>query len=105
MLLEDLRQALSEQPGSLAVLVTDWAVDWADTEAVAAQVVPWIMRPHDKVAIGVPGKIMTLLQRLASAFVLRVTGAWALEYVSPAMLNSMGGMVSLAGLRGATQSW
>ena len=90
VLLEDLRQALSEHPDSLAVLVADWAIDWADTEAVAARVVPWILRPHDKVAIGVPGKIMSLLQRLASAFVMCVTGAWALEYVSPAMLNSMG---------------
>ena len=92
MLLDNLCQPLNEHPDSLAVLVAGWPVVWADTEAVAAHVVPWILQPHDKVVIGVPGKIMALLQQLASAFMMCVAGACqrALEYVSKAMLNSMG---------------
>ena len=43
-----------------------------------------------KVASAGPGKITILLQRLSLAFVMCVTGAWALELVSPAMLSSTG---------------
>ena len=39
---------------------------------------------------GVPGRIMILLYRLSSAFVMCVTGAGALDYVSLAVLNGMG---------------
>ena len=49
MLLNDLRQALGEHPDRLATLVVDWAVDWADAEAVVVRVVSRALQPHDNV--------------------------------------------------------
>ena len=57
---------------------------------MAARVVLLILRLHDKVVIGVRGKIVTLLQQLWLAFVMCLTDARSLEYVSSAMLNSIG---------------
>ena len=48
-----------------------------------------ILRLHAKVATVVPGKIVTLQQRLAAAIALYATGACVLKYAPPSMLDGM----------------